>query len=75
MARINIGGLPWEATEDDVKQLMREHSVDEVQEVVKQYDHEGRYYGCMLATLYSADVAQNAIDRLNNIAFMNQNIW
>jgi len=75
MARINIGGLPWEASEDDVKQLLREHSVDEVQEVVKQYDHEGRYTGCMLATLYSADVAQNAIDRLNNIAFMNQNIW
>jgi len=74
-ARINIGGLPWEASEDDVKKLLREHSVDEVKEVVKQYDHEGRYYGCMLATLYSADVAQNAIDRLNNIAFMNQNIW
>ena len=74
-ARINIGGLPWEASEEDVKKLLREHSVDEVQEVVKQYDQEGRYYGCMLATLYSADVAQNAIDRLNNIAFMNQNIW
>ena len=75
MARITIGGLPWEASEEDVKQLMRENSVDEVQEVVKQYDFERRYTGCMLATLYSADVAQNAIDRLNNIAFMNQNIW
>lgn len=75
MARITIGGLPWEASEEDVKQLLREHSVDEVQEVVKQYDHERRYIGCMLATLYSADVAQNAIDRLNNISFMNQNIW
>ena len=75
MARITIAGLPWEASEEEVKQLMREHSVDEVQEVAKQYDQEGRYNGCMLATLYSADVAQNAIDRLNNIVFMNQNIW
>ena len=49
--------------------------MDEVHEVVKQYDLERRYTGCMLAALSSADVAQIAIDRLNNIVFMNQNIW